>query len=388
MENRLFLLEEPEFSWDSILKEDMDKKFAEDAKKINNRQFTLVGPDTFKAFELNMFEWVTEDEVTGQMVPSTLAVELKNLRQAVSADQKEEAMIQADSMSDDINSDNNKIALEAARPQQGAGALYAEESIAKFVERVEDAVAKPAIAYKQVIELTGDVDGENKIFRIKDKLDIIADDAKGFVNGVREPYSLIEAGGYVVGVEFDEAPALHSEVILGGDVLTAGAEAHIRTLKEKNEALDVTENSNISTFEAYKAAMDSLLAEVTEGLATAKKSVADEEAKRAEVTEKFNKAIEDIQIANNSAEITTGLENAKLAYKELYKSAGEHTMALNSTKINSSYAIAEIDEDTRVASQSRAEGSKDVAERRAGLEQQIKDLTEAVDAILSGGAAA
>jgi hypothetical protein len=387
MENRLFLLEEPAFNWDDILKEDMEKKFAEDAKKINNRQFTLVGPDTFKAFELNMFEWVTEDEATGQMVPSTLATELKNLRQAVSADQKEEAMIQADSMTDDIDSDNNDIALEGVRPLQGAGALYSEEAIEKFVEVIEDAVVKPAISYKQVIELTGDVDGANKIFRIESKLDIIVDDAKVFVNGVREPFTLLESAGYFVGIQFDEAPALHSEVILGGDILTAGPEDRLAKLKAKAEALTTTEDSNKENFEVYKQAMDELSTEVKEALKVATESVASEQTTRKAAIDDFNKAKAAIESATNSAEIKAGLEGAKSAYKALYKSAHEHTMALNSTKVNSSFAVSEIAEDTRVASESRLEGSQDSNERRAEIEKQIAELTKAIDAIVSGGAA-
>ena len=384
MENRLFLLEDPAFDWNSILGEDMDKQFGENAKKINNRQFTLVGPDTFKAFELNMFEWVTEDE-SGQMVPSTLAIELSNLRKAVSADEKEEAKIQVEAMRADIDSDDHAITLEGARPQQGAGALYAEEAIEAYAEATVDAIAKAAISYKQVIELTGDVDGTNATFRIKDKLDIVADDAKGFVNGVREPYTLIKSDDYVVGITFDEAPALHSEVILGGDIFTAGPEERMKAIKEKVSSLQETETNNASEHGTFKAAMEELLKEIEAVKLKAEESVATELEVRKSADSDFNNASSDLDNAANPADIRKALKEAKEAYTALYQSTHEHTMALNTSKVYSAYAIKDVKDANAIAAEARKNGSEDSNIRVAILQEEEAKLAKAVDVIVNGG---
>lgn len=386
MENRLFLLEDPAFDWNSILGEDMDKKFAEDAKKINNRQFTLVGPDTFKAFELNMFEWVTEDE-SGQMVPSTLATELSNLRKAVSADEKEEAQIKVSSMNSDIESDGHEITLEGVRPQQGAGALYADEAIGAYVEATVDAIAGAAISYKQEIDLTGDVDGVNTTFRITNTSDIIADDAKGFVNGVREPYTLLEAAGYVVGIQFDEAPALHSEVILGGDILTAGPDERIKAMEEKLDALASTETSNVSGHADFKASMEELLQEIEAAKTAAEEAIAREADTRMQVQADFNDASTNLNNAANPAEIRAALKGATEAYEKLSKSAHEHRMALNSSKVYSLYAISDVKNDLVASEKDRKEGSEDSNARVSILNEKVAELKKAVDTIVNGGAA-
>ena len=383
MENRLFLLDEPEFNWDAILNEDMGKKFAEDAKKINNRQFTLVGPDTFKAFELNMFEWVTEDE-SGQMVPSTLAIELSNLRKAVSADEKEEAQIQVSSMKSDIDSDDHAITLEGARPQQGAGALYVEEAIEAYAEDTVDAIAKAAISYKQVIELTGDVDGTNDTFRIKNVLDIVADDAKGFVNGVREPYTLIESAGYIVGITFDEAPALHSEVILGGDILTAGPDERIKAMKEKVASLEATETANVSAHDTFKAAMQELLQEIESVKAANEASIAKEVDVRTSANADFDNASSDLAAAENPADIRKALKDAEAAHTVLFRSANEHKMALNSSKVYGLYAIADVKTGLEKSEEDRKNGSEDSNARVLILNEEMAKLSKAVDTVIGG----
>ena len=99
-------------------------------------------------------------------------------------------------------------------------------------------------------------------------------------------------------------------------------------------------------------------------------------------TEKYGNAS---SIHSFGEEAKDALENARQAYSSLKASAFEHTMALNSTKVNSTYAIAEISTDTEDAKKAREEGLADSIARVAEREKETAQLKKAVDVIVSGG---